>query len=295
MKRLFIEESRTIVALDTTVIRELCYKEPDWLPVFIKMSNNQFDFCLSDHLIAEFINQLERKSITEDQYQKAIHNISTFISKRLPILPSNRELFGMCAILDEKSFSPKDTYRFYHLAWKLLCSSQNLEDLSKGIEITMNGERQLFSLKKDTVDKLLDEERGRWIDFFNYLNIFPEDTLKIDKDKIIDFMKESVDKVIGCTPPLSTRLDVVIRHKFRQVELMNRGRYPYDPESKKKRNDAIDFYMDFVFMLPALLCTSDKDYYNVIKEINSFQSRWIYKPDELSKAWRDGSVSTPSW
>ena len=295
MKRFFIEESRTIVALDTTVIRKLCYEEPDWLPAFIEMSNENFDFCLSDHLIAEFINQLERKSITEDQYQKAVNNVATFISKRLPILPSNRELFGMCGILDDKDFNHEDTYAFYHSAWKLLYNSKSLENLSKGFETNINGKRYLTSINRNVIDNLLEEERGKWIDFFNSLNIFPEDTLKIDKDKIIDFMKESVDKVIDCAPPLSTRIDVVIRHKFRQVNLLNLSQHSYDPESKKKRNDAIDYYMDFVFMLPALLCTSDNKYYNLIKEIGSFQSEWIYKPDELSKEWRDGSISIPTW
>jgi len=63
MPRFFIDENRVIIALDTNVIRELCYNDPSWLPIFVEMSQNEYDFCFTDHLFAEFLIQLQRASI----------------------------------------------------------------------------------------------------------------------------------------------------------------------------------------------------------------------------------------
>lgn len=297
MPRHFIDESRIIIALDTNVIRELCYNEPNWLPTFEEMSKNEYDFCLTDHLFAEFLNQLQRASISEDEYQKAIKNLSTFISSRLPILPGNRELFGMCGCLNiESRFNPDEAYSFYHATYKLLSSATNIDDMLKGIEVSYGKKCMGIFLKStEQIQKTIDEERDRWIEEIKSHDSFTEKELEDNKTEIINTITNSLDKKIECDPSLSIRLDVAIRHKYRQIKIANRLGTPYNPESKKKINDGIDYNMDFIFMLPAILCTSDDNYYKIIKDLNSFQSQWIYKPGELSDAWNCKTLTAPSW
>lgn len=297
MPRHYIDEHRIIIALDTNVIRELCYNEPSWLPIFEEMSKHEYDFCLADHLFAEFLNQLQRASISEGEYQRAIKNLSTFISSRLPILPGNRELFGMCGCLKKESqFNPDETHSFCHATYKLLSSAKNIDDMLKSIEVSYGKKRvKIFLKNSEQIQETIDEERNRWIEEIKSHDSFSEKELDDNKTELITTITDLLDKEIECDPPLSIRLDVAIRHKYRQIKIANRLRTPYNPESKKKINDGIDYNMDFVFMLPAILCTSDDNYYKVIKDLNSFQSQWAYKPDEMSDAWKDKTLTVPSW
>lgn len=297
MTRYFIDEDRIIIVLDTTVIRELCYGDPGWLPTFVEMSHNEYDFCLADHLVAEFLNQLQRSSISDDEYQSAFKKLSTFISPRLPILPGNKELFGMCGCLEDgHKFDPDETFRFCTATYGLLSSANSFEDILKGIEANY-GEKQVKIFLKDTeqIQKSIDEERERWIEEIKSHDGFTEKELDENRTEIINSMAASLDEKIECDPPISIRLDVAIRHKFRQIKIANRLHTPYNPESKKKINDGIDYNMDFTFMLPAILCTSDKNYYRIIKELNSFQSNWVYLPDEISDKWKNKTLTAPSW
>ena len=94
---------------------------------------------------------------------------------------------------------------------------------------------------------------------------------------------------------MSTRLDLTLRHMQHKVESRTKAKQPYNPASPKKRNDGIDFTLDFALMLPALLCTSDGGYYGALKNIASFQAAWVYKPDELAEAWSRSTVVRPQW
>lgn len=297
MIRYFIDEDRVIIVLDTTVIRELCYGEPNWLSTFVEMSHNEYDFCLADHLVAELLNQLQRNSISSDEYQSALKKIDRFISQRLPILPGNRELFGMCNISkDEYKFDPDETLNFSIATYKILSSAKSFDEILNGIKISF-GENivEVFLKDRKQIQKAIDEERRRWIEEIKSHNEFTEKELDKNKNEILNSMAASIDEKIKCDPPLSIRLDIAIKHRFRQIKIANRLHTPYDPESKKKINDGIDYNMDFIFMLPAILCTSDRNYYKIIKELNSFQSKWIYLPDEISDKWRDKALLPPSW
>ena len=297
MTRHFIDEDRVIIVLDTTVIRGLCYDDPSWLSTFVEMSQNEYDFCLADHLVAEFLNQLQRGSISDAEYQRAIKKLSTFISPRLPILPGNRELFGMSGCLsDKRKFDPDETFRFCNASYELLASANSFDDMLKGIEANY-GEKHVKIFLKDSeqIQNAIDEERKRWIEEIKSHDVFTEKELDDNRTEIINSMAASLDKKIECDPPLSIRLDVAIRHKFRQIKIANRLHTPYNPESKKKINDGIDYNMDFTFMLPAILCTSDTNYHRIIKELNSFQSNWVYLPDEILDEWKNNTLTAPNW
>lgn len=297
MTRYCIDEDRIIIVLDTTVIRELCYGEPNWLSTFVEMSHNEYDFCLADHSVAEFLNQLQRNSISGDEYQSAFKKIDDFISPRLPILPGNKELFEMCGISrDGHKFNPNEILSFSTVTYKLLSSASSFDDVLNGI-IVNYGEKmvEIFLKDREQLQKSIDEERERWIEEIKSHNDFTEKELDENRNVILHSMAKSLDEKTECKPPISIRLDVAIKHKFRQIKIANRLHAPYDPESKKKINDGIDYNMDFTFMLPAILCTSDKNYHRIIKELNSFQSSWVYLPDDISDKWRNRVLLPPIW
>jgi hypothetical protein len=141
----------------------------------------------------------------------------------------------------------------------------------------------------------LQDERERWIEHINGYDPLPKDELSKHSGDILAGMRRALDRRVTCDPPLSTRLDLALRHMQRQVEHRNRSANPCDPDAPKKRNDGIDITREFALMLPAPPCTSDGGFYRALKSIGSFQSAWACKPDELVEAWRTSSIVTPQW
>jgi hypothetical protein len=145
-------------------------------------------------------------------------------------------------------------------------------------------------------EKLLKTERENWFNFIKNYDSFPKNKIAFQKEVILNGMKSALDDSFnGGLPSLSIRLDILICYVVRRAEERNRLKRPYNPESKSKRNDGIDFLLTFAFILPALLCTCDKKISNSLKMLPSFQSRWIYRPEELASAWLNKQIVTPVW
>jgi hypothetical protein len=296
MARHFIAEERTIVALDTTVLRDLCYEEPPWLAALGEMSRHRYEFCLADNVVAEIVAQLERTSITDAQYQLAMARVATFVSRLLPVLPGKFFLRCMIdALEDGEMFEPREVRVFSLASWDLLSKSKSLADLQEGIEYN-DGPRSIrVSAKDNLADMALQEERDHWIAHLKQYDFLPKGELPKHSDDILAKMREAIDDKVNVEPKLSVRLDLALRQMQRQVEARTRTKDPYNPEAHKKRNDGIDFTLTFALMLPALLCTSDGTYCTTLRQLPSFQTPWVYKPDELTAAWSTKTVVRPLW
>ena len=98
MNRAIIPKSKIIISLDTNIIRNLCYKEHNWVDDFYEMSKENYFFCLPDYSLFEFINQFVKKSgktIPLKIFQKGIKQFARFISPDLPVLFGGKRLFQL--------------------------------------------------------------------------------------------------------------------------------------------------------------------------------------------------------
>lgn len=91
------------------------------------------------------------------------------------------------------------------------------------------------------------------------------------------------------------RWDLQVRFFWRQYVRSKKEIEPYDPTSRKKRNDGIDFGVFQYLMLPALVVATDKGFFDKIADIKSYQKPWFWKPEDLATAWTSGERPRPIW
>lgn len=338
--RKFIPADTCVVALDTNVLRELCYGEPGWVTTFAEMSRNGYAFCLADAALAEVTNQFEQGSITAEQLEKAMRQAESFICAELPVLPGKRDLAGMVGCLPppgrfawlrrralalwlraskllgsgrlmtgvlrvtdwlgvprtrEFDWDPVEAQAYSKATWALLRRSKSASDLQAGITYTVREHRYKVAAPQTAAETALASEREDWRTHFDEMAFLPKGIIVANDKDLIAKMAAEVDRGMQCHPPLSVRLDLPIKHLYRQHHLHNRAKEPYNPQSKKKENDGIDFDIYYVFILPAFLVTIEGGFFRALKEIDSYQTSWVWKPEELAKAWEDGLRPTPTW
>ena len=282
------------VALDTGIFRELCHteSEPEWFSTFVKMVKEEWSFHLTDVCFAEIIAARERSAITDAEGKKAVVLLEQILSEYFPRLPGNQTLFHLCGFRhkdDPDHDFDEDFEREYSIAsWKGLKQLMASGEVFEEVTFTVKGKVYKCPIKEGEAKKVLKEERKKWID---------EMTRKIEPDfdyeKCAQDIKCSFDqwaKTDGL--PMSVRGDI-IAHAM--AELGRRIESGYNPGSRKRRNDGIDFHLNFSFLWPALLVTTDKKFKNLLRGLKSYQANWVFLPEELAEKWEQQALVEPTW
>ncbi len=279
MSREIIPDNQTIIALDTNVFRNLCYDEPSWVDCFDAMSVKNYHFCLTDIAYLEIINQLENSQISAEDLIKAVRQTQQFISDVLPILPGRANLIKMCGIRDKDQTDPfdsKDEIEFSKSCWLELEKINTTADLSN------------LPVIPGEAEKLIVKERKAWIGFIK--NIIPYSSNSSDR---INAISDELDKQYASSPKFSERIEIVI-HFLDHYFSMLKNPQPLNPQSKKRKNDGIDFLLTFAVGLPAILCTEDH-IRKLLNTFNSYQKDWVMTPEEIEKSWNEGVFTDPQW
>ena len=277
------------VACDTNVFWCVLKNNAPWLGDFETMAGGGVVISFGDHALAEISNQLEQGDFTEAEYAACIEKCSRFISARVPVLPGKRKLAAWCRKNpDATGLQEDEAYR--SACWKLMTGSKSLVDFERGITYCLaGGLKKKIPLKRGEAAKLLEKEREDWRQEFG--------TKRPDweRQKIDDRLKllaGDLNQDIDCDPKLMVRLDAALRHEDAVIRLVNQG---MNVESEKRRNDGIDYNMAYVFMKRILLCTAERKYLGCIRNLESFQSGWIFQPHELVERWKAGTLERPAW
>ncbi len=280
------------VACDTGIFRSVLHNEAPWLADFEAMAKAGVVFSLADHALAEIVNQLEEKKFSGEDYARAIRACARFVSSKVPILPGKKELAIWCDQNPDAAFIKDD--ETYRLAWwNLMTRATRIEDFQKGVDFKLqDGRAQRATNKPGDATKALEDERNKWR---THLNTGQKDAAKNAISERQPPLAGDLDDDINCIPKLTVRLEAALLHATEMERLRNNPKKPLNPDSEKRRNDGIDFNMSFVFMKRIILCTADKNYRNAIRRIESYQSDWVYLPQELVDAWKAGSLSRPRW
>lgn len=298
MNRLIIPEKETIITLDANIIRNLCYNKHNWVNDFHNMSNENYHFCLPDYALFEFVNQFIRNSISIDNYKNCIRQLSKFISPKMPILFGMKRLLQMTGVsknVSETEFDP-EYWRLYSKAiWEFVESADNLtffDDIK--LKFSVNNISYESKIEINKIEPSFQKEREEWIQFINNIKRLSDYHLPNNKlEKIID-MKESISKWLFGDSSYSERVDILAKYIYYYIQNQADLRFPYNPNSQKNKNDSIDFVISFFIILPSLICSEDR-FVVRFKNLNSYQSKWFYKPLELAEAWKNNSIIKPTF
>lgn len=287
----------TRVAVDTCVIRDLGYAEPEpaWLRVFIRMKGSGFLFSLFDHTPAELTAQVLRGSLTIEVLGKALGRASSIVDKQLPVLPGGKSLLEYAGIVSGPT--PALSHELLaQLVWGNLLAARSVKDLTVPILTTgRNGRAIELNLDPQEVTMSLDESRQRWIDAIKRVDFMPPGEFQRRRKELLRDLGNELCLKSNTVPPLDVRLEFLLRHRVYIAIERNRpeGRR-LNPESSKRRNDGIDFQMGLALALPALVCAEDS-YARTARQIGGSQASWVFSAQGMADAFSAGSLPAPSF
>jgi len=284
--RQIIPDNEIIVVLDTSTVRNLAFEPapPSWVTTFAKMSRDGYSFSLADAAGAELLNQVRSNRTIIAKHNQSIEWVSNFLNNEIRVLPGGIDVQRM--IDSTKIWHAEETRYIANMMWELL-----LNPLEEDLE-----DRRPF-------DELLEEERDGWASYLadmdKHLYLFGLDVRKSDpatvRDYLIDQVASSIDKGESIFPPFSIRRHLEIRYRIRQYVRTTQTKKPYNPSSKRNKNDGIDLTLYDYLMLPALVLSNDGGFYGSLKDIDSFQKSWFMTPERLASEWLQGKRPHPKW
>ena len=282
------------VALDTGIFRELCHteSEPEWFSTFVKMAKKGWSFHLTDICFAEIIAARERSAITDGEGKKAVALLEQILSEYFPRLLGKRKLFHLCRFRDKDDpvyDFDEDFEREYSIAsWKVLKQLMASGEVFEEVTFTVKGKVYKCPIKEGEAEKVLKEEQEDWI---NAMTHKPAPNFNYEK-YVQDIKNDFDDWAQTDGLPMSLRGDIIAHV---QAEWEIRIASGYNPSSPNRKNDGIDFHLNFPFLWPALLVTTDKKFKNLLRGLKSYQADWVFLPKELAEKWEQQALIEPTW
>lgn len=274
----------TIVVLDTSPARNLGYANdpPPWVETFVSMKKRGYSFSLADNAFAELLSQMMSQAMGVEQAARMLKLLKAFLNPDLPILPGKSDLYALIGSNERASDWSVGQVRSLSIqAWDVLnCSSSATEVGLSSVENELQSEREAWFAIFETLGKR--DTTGE------PLNEYEHSQLTIA-------LTSGDSEVPELSPLLSVRWDLQMRLLWRQYVRSKKTSEPYDPTSRKKRNDGIDFDLFHYFLLPAFVVATDSGFFEKLVDINSYQKAWFWKPEALAQAWANGERPRPIW
>lgn len=281
------------IAIDTGIARELSLAEPPWFADLTKMRQDGWSFHLADVCVAEIIASRERESVTPGQWADGTQRLDLILGDNFPCLPGKRELFHLCGFNDKEDPNKEcldDGFlaKYSQGVWERLKKPIAERKLRAEVTFSTGGSPYRCPIRKGQAATVLEQERAKWI---SEMSRTPNPDF--DFENAVAAYKIEFDswaKTDGV--PMSIRGDILAHARAEYERRLASG---YNPEGKKRRNDGIDFLLLLTFLWPAYLLTTDRKLHSLLQGLDSFQADWVFLPDRLSAAWKDGNLAGPDW
>ncbi|QXH95742.1 hypothetical protein HU749_004970 [Pseudomonas ogarae] len=329
--RLIIDDSQTIVVLDTNPARNLAQLDacPPWVDVFAKMRSDGYSFSLAEEAFTELVIQRARGSIRTDQFKRMCERLSLFINTEFPVILGGIDLLGMLQI-NRSSWTEESCRNISAIAWAFLQQCIEHPPESDEAEALINAARdewinrltnwqavvdsakskgqEILQTASDLAPKDLCSLMASEESIMEYLSANPENphqaleswveenySWESIEPKIREVVLTSFDEAFDRSLPETVGMHLEVRYHWQQFSRMQREKRRYDPRNKRNINDGVDYYLYGYLKLPALLITEDNDFFSRLMEIESYQKNWIYKPDGLAENWMKQTKPMPSF
>ena len=245
------------------------------------------------------MNQFETKILTPTEFINIVNQMDQFISTVLPILPGNKQLYQIADIYDStmpKAEEPEFTQTYSIAQWNWMKSLTNHASLiSTPISFICKGKPYNFQFLSGVINTVLQSERDGWSTYVKSLDSEPEDTFHQHRNEMLENIRKNIDTNVDCAPPLSIRHDLYLKFLLETAIQRNKSKGKFNPDSDRRRNDAIDSLLNLTFLLPGFVCTLDLAFTSRFDAIDSFQKGWIITPNQLAERWTNGENPTTTW
>jgi hypothetical protein len=270
-----------LVVFDTGPIRNLAHtaEMPTWVTTCRQMKEDSYRFSLADNACAELINQRVTGSIGNRDFERLISCLEIFLDPIMPVMLGGKDVLTVIGA------KPRDEHE------------PDASDVSRQSWIKLQRSRPEPASHAEII---IEEFRADWKSLFQRLDTLVENyrgvgELNEHDHPLLDAVLASMSRAGSSSPPLSTRLDLSTRYVWRQFVRRRKPHGFYNINAKKKRNDGIDFTLYTYLALPALVVTTDRGLLEGIADIESFQTSWIYRIEDLVDMWLAGDRPQSTW
>ncbi|MBD8148256.1 hypothetical protein IFT37_20105 [Pseudomonas fluorescens] len=326
--RLIVDQGETIVVLDTNAARNLAHELqcPPWALTFAKMKKEGYSFSLADGALMELLNQRARNSIKAQEIERLCQRLALFLNPQLPVILGKNDLLGMLQINTEP-WSESSCRSLSAQTWQAL-ESRHTHPVGDGPDALLQEARDEWIERLAHWQIVVDKLRSKNTKILEAAEeLSPDELLQFLQSGpwATDFATATVDTVhdaLTSSVENRNRWDVIepqlraavfnsfesaddktvhetqgmhleIRYHWRQFARMQKKKGAYNPSSRSKRNDGIDYDLLSYLKLPALLVTEDGGFVDKLSDINSFQKDWIYRPQKLADLWEANGNPRP--
>lgn len=314
-----------IVVLDTCVCRTLFCETPIWFNDFVSMKRDGIEFCIADVAYAELIRQFQDGAILPNQWREMMVCLDQIVSETFPLLPGKKEMYDMIPVHDVDIENTPFDFKYEKIlsqgCFMLMHQYHTVEDLNTRhffIQTSREKCEKITCVSSRTYAQL-QAERDNWIKFVlkvaedirksrtqigkecgltdaelrHIYKVKSDEYQTIEMEQCRTAMKQEIDKVLISTPAFSIRADLLLGYLAQMSTRAAKEKEPYNPSSKKKRNDGLDFLIAHALIIPSRVCSNDK--LNALKAVDSFQNDWIITPERLVELWKNKQLNKLEW
>lgn len=300
--RRVIPDDQCIVVIDTSPIRNIAESGsvPPWVGTFAAMAKDGYSFSLADVTFAELLSQ-RLSGQNNGDYDLMISSLNGFLNPEFPVLPGKTDIMQMIgAKPGREGWNEAQVRQMSQGAWGMLLAAK-LPATNPSLLTTPPMNSTINAAQaQGFLEQMLQEERDDWITMHSDLKARWEAN---GKKELHEYEHSELDDALvrsdhgeDIVPSMTVRNDFQVRFVWRQFVRNQKVKNPYNPSSRKKRNDGIDFDFLRYLALPAFFLAEEQGFdKNKIGDIPSFQTNWILTPQELADAWANGEKPRPQW
>jgi len=251
------------VCLDTCAIRKIIHENNDFPKLFSEISErHHVNFKIAETAWAEIIQDFYNGSIKLEEWKNKRDNINNFLYKDCPIQEQGYNLsIEMKTFIVPKKRKGKFNNNYWKKCWKIIYTLNDLKDLNKKHIYCYNHKPYKIQIKLEVIEKVFKESRDEWNEYFkNVKSLNLDESHYKEKDILKNFKNEfSKDYNLG---KMADFIHVLSRYTY--LSLVKKT--PYNPESKKRKNDSIDFSFLQLLSKPAIFCSEDKNFRTLVHQ-----------------------------
>lgn len=264
-----------LVCLDTSVLRNIIDKSPDISNEFRAIKDNfNVKFRIAETAFAEILDDLFDGTINFSDWESGVIKFDSFIDKNHPVQEQGYNLAVEMKIFNEKKKKlPLYSSKYWVKIWNHITNAKSLNDLQKHIIFYINRKPYKLKIEGDLIEPALDDSRKDWYKFFEDVKAIAtaDTTIEEIETEFSNGFSEfyNVEKMVDFTKVLA---------RYAYIAISNPD---FNPYSKKRKNDSIDFSFIQLLAKPAIFCTSDLKFQKFVVDSNAPNKENIKTPSEV--------------
>jgi hypothetical protein len=245
---------------------------------------------LADVAVLELLTQIVERRFAWPDWIRARRALVRLLDPHDPAPAGGWQILDKVGIRLQQTLTEEEhqeNRRRLRDGWKMLTKARRLAEINRVEGIRARGKSVVSRFHAAGAPRVRDEIKSEWSD--GLLTVESSLGPAPSFEDFVGQMAASFDRRMQSTPPVSVRLDALLRVNASFAFQRLRSKNPYNPV--KQANDGLDVDLLRYLAVPAIVCTKDERLQRVVAQAGSWQRRWVLLPAELEAQVLHGSLS----